>query len=463
MTSGTLGELMLGRDRTQHSEPVTTALDLLHGELAGVGEGAVADYIPELARADPDRFGLALVSMDGHRYAAGDAQTPFTIQSISKPFVYALALGDLGEEYVISKVGVEPSGEAFNAIRLEPETGRPPNPMVNAGALLTTSLVQADDAAARFERILSFLSALAGRRLEVDEAVYTSELSTANRNRALAYLMRSLGALEADVESTIDVYCRQCAVSVTAIDLAVMAATLGNGGLNPLTGASVLEEGVAVRALSVMATCGMYDLSGEWLMRVGLPAKSGVAGGLIATSPAEFGIGVFSPRLEQHGNSVRGVAAIRELAKRFALHLMHNPGPTAPVVYFAAREPAGDGRRIEVIAAQGDLEFAAAERLLWSIADAINQPPVGITHLLLDAHRVTRVHQVAERMLVTRLDEMADHGISVALVQPDGIDVKLPADARFSSREEALRWCRSHARTSSADRVRADEARARAS
>lgn len=442
---------MLGSDRTQHPEPVTTALDLFHRELSSLREGAVADYIPELAKADPDRFGLALVSMDGNLYAAGDANAAFTIQSISKPFVFALALDDLGEQYVLSKVGVEPSGEAFNAIRLEPGTGRPPNPMVNAGALLTTSLVRADDTETRFARILSFLSGLAGRRLEVDEAVYTSERSTANRNRALAYLMRSLGSLEADVEHTIDVYCRQCAVSVTAVDLAVMAATLGNGGLNPVTGEHVLEEGVAVRALSVMATCGMYDFSGEWLMRVGLPAKSGVAGGLIATSPAEFGIGVFSPRLEQHGNSVRGVATIRELAKRFELHLMHNPGPTAPVVYFAAREPASDGQRIEVIAAQGDLEFAAAEQLLWSITKAIDGPPADATYLLLDAHRVTRLHHVAERMLVTRLGEMADRGVSVALVEPDGIDLKLPADASFSSREEALRWCRRGAPTVAAD------------
>jgi glutaminase len=425
----------------QGFEPVKTALDVFHGELLSLDGGHVADYIPELAQADPDRFGLALVSMDGHRYAAGDAQVPFTIQSISKPFVFALALGDLGEEEVLSRVGVEPSGEAFNAIRLEPGTGRPPNPMVNAGALLTTSLVQAHDSEGRFARILEFLSAFAGRELAVDERVYASERATANRNRALAYLMRSLGSLEEDVEQTIDVYCRQCAVAVTTIDLAVMAATLGNGGVNPLTGASVLDEGVAVRALSVMATCGMYDFSGEWLMRVGLPAKSGVAGGLIATSPAEFGIGVFSPRLEQHGNSVRGVAAARELAKRFELHLMHHPGPTAPVVYFAAREPGSDGRRIEVIAAQGDLEFAAGERLLWAVADAIGRESPGDAHLLLDAHRVTRIHHVAERMLQVRLGQLIEIGVPVAIVEPDGLQVSLPATARFGSREEAMRWC----------------------
>jgi glutaminase len=430
-------------DAPQGFAPVKTALDVFHAELLGLDGGEVADYIPELAHADPEPFGLALVSMDGHRYAAGDAEVAFTIQSISKPFVFALALADLGEEEVLGRVGVEPSGEAFNAISLEHGTGKPPNPMVNAGALLTTSLVRAGDCEARFARILEFLSACAGRELAIDERVYASERSTANRNRALAYLMRSLGALREDVEETIDIYCRQCAVSVTTVDLAVMAATLGNGGVNPLTRASVLEESVAVRALSVMATCGMYDFSGEWLMRVGLPAKSGVAGGLIATSPAEFGIGVFSPRLEQHGNSVRGVAAARELAKRFELHLLHNPGPTAPVVYFAAREHAADGHAIDVIAVQGDLEFAAAERLLWSVAEAIGQGSAATGCLLLDAHRVTRIHHVAERMLVTRLDQLIDSGVPVALVEPDGLAVTLPASARFGSREDALGWCRS--------------------
>jgi glutaminase len=177
-------------------------------------------------------------------------------------------------------------------------------------------------------------------------------------------------------------------------------------------------------------------------MRVGLPAKSGVAGGLIATSPAEFGIGVFSPRLEQHGNSVRGVAAVRELARRFELHLMHHPGPTAAVVYYAAHEHTDDGRRIEVMAAQGDLEFAAGERLLWSVAEAVAREPQPPACVLLDAHRVTRVHHVAEAMLLTRLGQLIDGGVPVALVEPDGLPIELPASARFGSREEALAWCR---------------------
>ena len=422
-------------------DPVTGGLRILLDDVAPLTHGALADYIPELARADPEQFGIALVSRDGHVYSVGDAAVPFTIQSVSKPFVYALALADLGSEEVMDRVGAEPSGEAFNAIRLDPATGRPPNPMVNAGALLTTSLVRAADPVEQFERIRECLSAFAGRELAVDETLYSSELGSASRNRALAYLMQSAGSLRADVEHTIDVYCRQCSVAVTACDLGVMAATLANGGVNPVTGAVVVEESVAVRALSVMATCGMYDFSGEWLLRVGLPAKSGVAGGLIAASPAEFGIGVFSPRLDERGNTVRGVAVARELSERFDLHLMHHPGRTAPVVFMATTATTGDGREVAILAAQGDLEFAAAERLLWAIDEALSAAPAPPAILLLDLHRVTRVHRIAERMLDTRLADAAEHGIAVALVRQQHLDVTLDAGTPFDSRDEALAWC----------------------
>jgi glutaminase len=254
--------------------------------------------------------------------------------------------------------------------------------------------------------------------------------------------MLSAGSLRADVEQTIDVYCRQCSVSVTAGDLAVMAATLANGGVNPVTGVPVIDEAAAVRTLSVMATCGMYDFSGEWLLRVGLPAKSGVAGGLIAASPAEFGIGVFSPRLDERGNTVRGVAVARELSERFDLHLMHHPGRTAPVVYFRSREQTHDGRGIAVLAAQGDLEFAAAERLLWAIEEAIAEAAEGTAALLLDLHRVTRVHHIAERMLDGWLTDIAGRGIAVALVLQEHVDATIAAGTRSASREAALAWCR---------------------
>lgn len=419
-------------------DPVTAGLQLVLDEVAPRGDGELATYIPELAGADPDRFGIALVSMDGHVYAVGDSDVPFTIQSVSKPFVYALALGDVGAEEILARVGAEPSGEAFNAISLEPESGRPANPLINAGAILTTSLVRAAGPAERFERILGCLSAFAGRPLTVDEDVFRSELATASRNRALAYLMASAGSLQGDVEETVAAYCRQCAVSVTAVDLAVMAATLARGGVNPVSGARVVGEDVAVRTLSVMATCGMYDYSGEWLLRVGLPAKSGVAGGLIAASPAEFGIGVFSPRLDARGNTVRGVAVAQEMAARFDLHLMHHPGPTAPVVYDTRGVDAGAGRRIAVIAAQGDVEFAAAER----IADAVlGEVAGGATAVLLDLHRVTRVHHIADRMLDVLLAGLIEDGVAVALVQQGDVAADVAAGAKLDTREEALAWC----------------------
>jgi glutaminase len=429
-------------------DPVTIGLQRLLDDVSPIADGALADYIPQLAQADPDRFGIALVSMDGHAYGVGDDDVAFTIQSISKPFVYALALGDLGLEPLMERVGVEPSGEAFNAIRLEPETGRPPNPLVNAGALLTTSLVEAADAQARFARIHALLSAFAGRELEVDDAVYRGERATASRNRAIAYLMQSAGSLRADVEETIDVYCRQCAVSVTARDLAVMAATLANRGVNPFTGATVVDEPVAVQTLSVMATRGMYDFSGEWLLRIGLPAKSGVAGGLIAASPAEFGIGVFSPRLDRHGNTVRGIAVARELADRFHLHLMHRPGHAAPVVYDSASEPVQEERRIAVLAVQGDLDFRAVERLLWRLdeeldgSDGADEPAAGV---VLDLHRVTNVRLIAERALGATFAYVEGEGIPIVVVDRDGVGDVLPASARFRTRAEALAWLRSPA------------------
>lgn len=211
------------------ADAVTDALRELHTRFGGLSDGRLADYIPQLALADPDAFGLALISMDGHRYSTGDVEVPFTAQSVSKPFVYALALSALGLDEVGRWVGAEPSGEAFNAISLEPGTGRPANAMVNAGAIVTTALVPDTREAPRFDRILDFLSRFAGRRLDVDEQVYASEALTGDRNRALAYLIRSAGPLPVDPVAAVETYFRQCAVRVTALDLAAMAATLANG------------------------------------------------------------------------------------------------------------------------------------------------------------------------------------------------------------------------------------------
>ncbi|WUN35690.1 glutaminase A [Kitasatospora sp. NBC_00315] len=392
---------------------MTAALADLYRRLRTLDEGEVAAYIPELARADRAGFGLALVSMDGHRYEAGEASEPFTLQSVSKPFVYALALAELGLDEVSRWVGAEPSGEAFNAISLEEGTGRPSNAMVNAGAIAATALLPGATPAERFERVLARLSAFAGRRLDVDEAVYASEAATGDRNRALAYLMRGAGSLACDPLAVTDLYFRQCAVRATAADLAVMAATLGNGGVNPVTGERVVDEPVAVQVLSVMATCGMYDASGEWLLRVGLPAKSGVSGGLIAVSPARFGVACWSPPLDATGNPVRGAAALRELSERFGLHLMRRPARGAPTLLAAGQDA--------VVAAQGALDFTAAERVLFALARRAAGPA---GPLLLDLSRVTAIDPVAEAMLRSALGRLSAAGHRVTVTGAPGRPVR---------------------------------------
>jgi len=284
-------------------------------------EGDLADYIPELAAADPDRFGLAIATKAGKLYCAGDAEHPFTIQSISKAFVYCIALELAGLDPVLENVGVEPSGDAFNAILFAPHNNRPFNPMVNAGAITTTGLVRDVAGNGAFDLILDRLSDAAGRRLSVDNAVYRSEAETGHRNRAIGHLLRSSGALQSPVEEAVDLYFRQCAILVTATDLARMGATLAHIGENPVTGRQVFDM-MAVRAtLAVMFTCGMYDYSGNWAYDVGVPAKSGVGGGIVGVVNRQLGIGTYSPRLDTKGNSIRGLASFKDVADELGLHV----------------------------------------------------------------------------------------------------------------------------------------------
>ena len=255
-------------------------------------------------------------------YQVGDHDRPFALQSISKVFVYGLALADHGRDYVLKHVGVEPSGDAFNSIDFDERNNRPYNPMVNAGALVTTDLVRGKDPAEKFERILDSLRTYAGNEsLAVDEDTFEAEMRTADRNRATAYLMRSNGMISGDVESILALYLRQCSVQVTCRDLAVMAATLANGGVNPITGERALPLHHVREVLSVMHTCGMYDAAGQWAFDVGVPAKSGVSGGIMALVPGKGGIGVYSPGLDAYGNSVRGIGVCREISERLGLHV----------------------------------------------------------------------------------------------------------------------------------------------
>ncbi|WP_098010455.1 glutaminase A [Streptomyces sp. sk226] len=436
------------------ADAVTDSLAGLRDRFAAVREGRPADYIPQLALADPDAFGLALVSMDGHRYSAGEAEVPFTLQSVSKPFVYALALSALGLDEVSRWVGAEPSGEAFNAISLEPGTGRPANAMVNAGAIVTTALVPDTPDDPAFDRILHCLGRFAGRGLDVDEEVFASESATGDRNRALAYLIRSTGTLPVDPVRAVDRYFRQCAIRVTAVDLATMAATLAYGGVNPVTRERVVSAEVAAGVLAVMATCGMYDGSGDWLLRVGLPAKSGVSGGLIAVGPARFGVATYSPPLDATGGSVRGHAALEAMSRRYGLHLMLNPalpGSTVTLVTTADDLPSapsgerGLRGRVGVVAAQGAIDFTAAERVLYALDES--GPDGG--PVVLDLHDVTAIDSVARGMLHNGLARFTADGRRAAVVDPK--DLLGPVDAvrertgrdlpRHATREDAVAGC----------------------
>jgi glutaminase len=305
------------------ASPFRQYLNDLHDKYQGAMDGTVADYIPELALADPNWFGICVVTQVGQVFEVGDCDQLFTIQSISKAFVYGLALEDHGRDYVNSKVSVEPTGEAFNAIVLDEVTNRPYNPMVNAGAIATADLIKGDSATERLKRMLAMFKRYTGRDVDVNVPVFLSEKSTGFRNRAIAYLMLNFDMVTDRVDETLDLYFQQCSIMINAKDLAMMAATLANGGVNPVTGERALDEHYVQDVISVMLTCGMYDYSGEWVYRVGLPAKSGVGGGITALAPGKLGIGTFSPPLDAKGNSYRGIQVCSDLSRDFGLHLFN--------------------------------------------------------------------------------------------------------------------------------------------
>jgi glutaminase len=308
---------------------------------------------------------------------------------------------------VARHVGFEPSGDAFNAISLDEHTGRPANPMINAGAIVTSALVGGTDSEDRFERIRTSLSAFAGRDLGVDERVFASERDTGDRNRALGYLTRATGVLPRPVPDAVDVYFRQCAVLVTAADLAVMGATLANAGVNPETGHAVITEEVAEYTLAVMASCGMYDYAGTWMLRVGLPAKSGVGGGIVAVKPGQFGIGVYSPPLDQRGNSTRGVAALKALSRDYGLHLLSHPAqPRSPIEAVHL-----DGEEL-VVELRGELDFVAAEQVARRLTAAEHERAAAI---VIDTSGVTLVRPVAEQLLAATVLHLREAGTEVVV------------------------------------------------
>ncbi|HYC57516.1 MAG TPA: glutaminase A [Candidatus Binatia bacterium] len=418
-------------ERLSIHHPLATYLEELHRRHAGCADGEVASYIPELARANPGHFGIALATIDGQVYEAGDSRVPFSIQSISKPFVYALALHDEGLERVLQKIGVEPTGDAFNSISLHQDTGRPFNPMINAGAIASTGLIRGKDEAEKMERILEMFSRCAGRRLTIDETVYHSEHDTGYRNFAIGYMLRNFGIVGSAPEPVLDLYFRQCSIEVTCRDLAIMATTLANGGICPMTGETAIDAAYVPRVLSVMATCGMYDYAGEWIYRIGMPSKSGVGGGIIGVLPGHMGIAVFSPPLDARGNSVRGIRVFNDLSEDFGLHLFQAPSPVKSVVRrrFDAASVAskrirrrGDanalaehGHRIVVFELQGELTLFSVERVVRNILTLSEE----VDYLIIDFKRVFGADRPALDLWMTFLDSIEGSYKEVILTELD--------------------------------------------
>ncbi|MEL6383621.1 MAG: glutaminase A [Cyanobacteria bacterium J06626_18] len=297
-------------------------LDSLHKQCCDLNTGTLASYIPELAKANPDWFAISIVTVDGQIFQVGDVEQPFTIQSISKVFVYGMALEDWGRDRLLAKVGVEPTGDPFNShIRLDEDSHRPDNPMINAGAIATTSLIKGSTPTERLNRLLAMFRRYTGGEVYVDISTFLSERATGHRNRALAHLMLNFGMISENLEEILDLYYQQCAVLVSCQNLATMAAAIANKGIHPMTGEQVVQSEYVRDILSVMYTCGMYNFAGEWAYRVGIPAKSGVSGGIMAVVPGQAGIAVFSPPLDGNGNSVRGIKAFEALSQKYGFHL----------------------------------------------------------------------------------------------------------------------------------------------
>jgi len=321
--------------RLPPNESVATLVAEAHRSFRSVAEGENSQVYPALASARSDLFGVCMVATNGDAYMAGDADTEFSIMSVSKPFVFALVCDDVGVEDARNRLGVNSTGLPFDSLCAieHSEDGRT-NPMVNAGALATTSLARGGTADAKWRFIHTGLSRFAGRTLSVNAEVYASASATNHRNQSIARALRGRDRLYFDADETTDLYTRQCSLDVTAKDLAVMGATLADGGVNPVSRTRVIDRAICHYVLAVMATAGLYETSGDWLYSVGLPGKSGIAGGILAVSPGKGGLGVFAPPLDKAGNSVKGQLVAQFLSERLGLDLFasttdHHTGTTA--------------------------------------------------------------------------------------------------------------------------------------
>ena len=446
--------------------PIQSFLDSLLEKYAAYRDGEVASYIPELSKADPEAFGICIATIDGYVYEAGASRHAFTIQSISKPFVYGLALDDHGADAMLEKVGVEPSGDAFNAISLHKTTGSPLNPMINTGAIATTGQIVAESPEARIERILEMFARYTGHPMQIDRDVYESEHRTGHRNRAIGHLLRNFDVLIEEPNDVVDTYFRQCAIAVTCADLALMGATLANQGINPVTGARAIDGKHVENVLSVMASCGMYDFSGGWIYKVGMPAKSGVSGGVLAVLPGQLGIGVYSPRLDAQGNSARAIKVCEELSKAWALHQFNPPycAHTSRRLAYTAAERSSSrtrhssqrnllrdhGARIHVVEMQSNLAFSTTEPIVRDISGRTGEPFA----VILDFHHVAAINDVAVGMLLALANNLRHKGVTVYFTSAQRLPIVReqavvltsdPGDVetlfRFQSTDSALECC----------------------
>ena len=435
--------------------PITTYLNQLHDEIAQL-RGGSPYLIGARGAVDPDDFGIALATVDGYVYQVGTTAKEFSLQSLSKPLSYGLALADLGVDALDAKIDVEPSGDPFNEISLDPETGRPANAMINAGALAVVSMIKGSGGRSAIQRIDETYAAFAGRRLRRSTRAYQSELRNSDRNHALAYLLSSVGIIESRPTAALETYLRQCTVQVTCRDLAMIAATLANGGTNPETGADALGIDAVERVLSVMMTAGMYDDAGDWVSNVGMPAKSGVGGGVIAVLPGQAGLAVYSPPLDPHGNSVRGVATCRRVSRDMEMHFVRAARAGRSAIrsrHTIDREPskirrteeaseilAEHGHRGVVIELAGDLYFAGTESVVRELSGLDDD----VEFVVLDVHRLDEVSQVALDMLRRIAEQFAAEGRRLILADPEELVAPALAEetvATFDTRELAIARC----------------------
>lgn len=393
--------------------PISDFLDPVLDGVRDIHDGEVVEGLPERVTSDPEWLSAAVCTVSGNIYSAGDHDLEFTMQSISKSFVYALALRELGRDKVFETVGMEPSGEAFNELSLGRQN-RPMNPLINAGAIAVNQLINGEHSSVtdRVERIREFLSDLAGRELKINEAVADSEFDNADNNLAIAHMLRGHGIISDDAREAVLSYTRQCSVEVTVRDLAVMSATLANGGTQPVTGEKILSRDVCRLTLSVMSSAGMYDASGRWMATVGIPAKSGITGGLIGTLPGQLGLATMSPRLDQQGNSVRGVKIFERFSEEMGLHLME-PDPWGTN---AVRSIETHGEDV-IISLQGTVNFASAEKIL----DDLSHRDFTGHRLILDVSHTAGFHRMSRKMVKEGLRRFREDGFAVAIYDPGGM------------------------------------------